>query len=45
MRKTKQTYVKPETEVVAIATAQILCGSNDLDDNEGGAGSEEGEGI
>jgi len=27
MRKTKQTYVKPETEVVEIATAQILCAS------------------
>ena len=33
MRKTKQTYVKPETEVFEIATTQILCVS-------GGTGNE-----
>ena len=42
MRKTKQTYVKPETEVVELRVqGQILAGS-DFNDGEGGSGSQEG---
>ena len=45
MRKTRQTYVKPETEVVELRVqGQILAGSG-FDDDEGGAGSQDGEDL